>query len=236
MEALLKNLRINYFETGSGKPLLVLHGWGSNAERWRQVAEILGKKGYRVFVPDLPGFGKSQEPDAVWGLDEYVLFVNDFAETLGLDKFFLLGHSFGGALACKFALKYPQKIEKLFLVAAACIREKTQKKKILKVLSFFKFVPFARRFFYRFVLKSDYPETKGIMREIFLKVIKDDLSEELSKINLPTVIVWGDKDGVTPLWQGRLINSKIKNSELFVIERQNHALQITVPEELCSYF
>ncbi|MDP2909831.1 MAG: alpha/beta hydrolase [bacterium] len=235
MQALVRGLKINYIIIGEGNPLLILHGWGSNKEKWQKVAEILSQKGFKVVVLDLPGFGESQEPDLIWDLDEYALFINEFAKSLGLQSFNLLGHSFGGAVASKYALKYPEKINKLFLVGAACIRKEKAKRKLFKVLSIFKFIPFARRFFYRFIVKSDYPQTKGIMRDIYLKCIKEDLSDELEKITAPTIIIWGEKDDITPLSQAKLINSKIKNSKLFIIPNQGHALQLTAHKELCSY-
>jgi pimeloyl-ACP methyl ester carboxylesterase len=232
----VKNLDTFYTVIGEGKPLLILHGWGSKGQRWQGVAEILSKRGFNVIIPDLPGFGESEEPDFIWGLDEYSSFINEFAKTLNLNNFNLLGHSFGGALAARYVLKFPGKADKLFLVGAACIREKSFKKNLSKALRIFKAVPLAKKFFYKYLVKSDYPQVEGIMREIYLKVIKEDLSNELDKINVSTTIIWGEKDDITPLRLGKIINSKIKGSKLVIIPGQGHALQLTVPEELCSYF
>jgi pimeloyl-ACP methyl ester carboxylesterase len=234
--AIIKNLNVSYITIGEGKPLLILHGWGSKAENWSQVAQILSTKGYKSYIPDLPGFGESQKPDFAWGLGEYCSFINEFVKVLNLNNFNLLGHSFGGALAAKYVLKFPGKTNKLFLVGAACIRERSFKKNLFRILKVLKVVPFAKKFFYKFIAKSDYPQTEGIMREIYLKVIKEDLSGELGKINIPTVIIWGKKDDITPLRQGKKINSKIKDSKLIVIPNQGHGLQLTAPEELCSCF
>lgn len=233
---IIRNLKINYFVLGEGKPLLVLHGWGSKAERWQKTAEILSQKGFKVIIPDLPGFGGSQVPHYIWGLGEYCSFINDLTQHLKLDKFCLLGHSFGGALAAKYASRYPQKIEKLFLVGAACIREKTLKKNfILTISSLFRFLKnnlLIRRAFYKFIVKSDYPLSRGIVKDIYLKVIKQDLTEELDKITIPTVIIWGEKDDIVPLKFGRLINNKIKDSKLIIISEGDHVLQIKMPDKL----
>lgn len=215
--------------------MLILHGWGSRKEKWKKVAEILSKKGHRVIIPDLPGFGESEKPGSVWGIEEYSSFVNDLAGNLGLNAFDLLGHSFGGALAAKYAIEHPEKIIRLFLAGAACIRGEKKKKSFLKFLKIFKHIPLAKRFFYRFIVKSDYPQTDGRMREIYLKVIMQDLTDELEKISIPATVIWGEKDDITPLRQGRIINSKIKNSKLFIILNHGHALQLTAPEELCSH-
>lgn len=111
----VNDLKINYKIFGQGKPFLILHGWGSNSDRWQKVADILSQK-LLVIVPDLPGFGKSQKPSTALSIDGYVEWVKEFSEKvpeLGND-FYLLGHSFGGALAAKFAIKHNQKIKKLF--------------------------------------------------------------------------------------------------------------------------
>jgi pimeloyl-ACP methyl ester carboxylesterase len=217
---------------------LILHGWGSRAEKWQRVGELLAEKGYRVIIPDLPGFGRSEKPKEVWGLNGYCDFVDGFVKRLGLKNFYLLGHSFGGALAVKCALKFPKKIEKLFLVGAACFRRKTIRKKIFyavaKVFKVFSFLPgykLSRKGFYRFIIrKSDYPYAQGIMKDIYLKIIKEDLSSDvLPLINTPTVIIWGEKDKIKSIKEAYLIQEKIQNSELEILPDVGHSLYWEVP-------
>ena len=215
--------------------LLILYGWGSSAENWAHVKELLEKKGYKVFLPDLPGFGKSSLPASPWSLDDYVDWLNNFCEKNNLSQVFLLGHSFGGAVAAKFSLKYPEKIKKLFLIANSGIRKKTLKKQFLK-----KFSPIFKRFllikkvFYKFFIKSDYLRTSGIMRETYLKVINEDLSEIFSEINVPTVIIWGNKDKITPITDAYFINKNIKNSKLEILPDVSHHIRKEAPQLLVS--
>ena len=65
----IKGLKINYKTLGEGKPLLILHGWGSRGEKWQRVGELLAEKRLKVIIPDLPGFGRSLAPKSAWGLD-----------------------------------------------------------------------------------------------------------------------------------------------------------------------
>jgi len=229
----VKNLEINYKIMGEGKPFLILHGWGSKNDNWKEVAEKLKVK---VIIPDLPGFGQSSKLPAPWSIDDYCSFVDDFVKSLELDQFYLLGHSFGGTIAAKYSLINPNKIKKLFLVGASCIREKTVKKRALfifsKIFKLFSYIPLFKKAFYKFVVKSDYPTTKGFMRKTYLNVIKKDLSEEIKNIKISTVIIWGDKDNVVPLKYGKLINSKIKNSKLIIIPEGSHDLERKMPKEL----
>jgi len=227
---------------GEGEPLLILHGWGSCAERWDKITKLIAAGNIKVIIPDLPGFGGSELPSTAWNLNNYCDFIEQFVINIPeLTKdFYLLGHSFGGALASKFAIKHPQKIKKLFLVAAACIRRKTIKKrflarisKIFKIFSFFPSYDIIRRAFYKFVVgKSDYLQTNGVMKEAFLRVISEDLSQHLSFIKVPTVIVWGDKDSTTLLEDAYFINKKIENSKLVIIPGAGHDLNWRTPEFL----
>jgi pimeloyl-ACP methyl ester carboxylesterase len=238
-KAFIKNLEIYYKVVGEGeKTLLILHGWGSKSANWLKTAELIAKRKIRVIIPDLPGFGKSNKPPYVWNLDEYCSFLKEFTDYLKLDKFCLLGHSFGGALAIKFSLKFSQRINKLFLVSAACIRRKTLKKKVLfiisKVFKIFSFLPIIKKAFYKFIVRSDYPSTKGFMRKTYLNIIREDLSPLLDRVSVPTVLIWGDKDKITPLNQGELIKSKIKKSRLVVIPDGTHDIERHMPEQLAK--
>ena len=232
MKARIRNLEINYEILGEGKPLLVLHGWGSEARKWIKTAEYLAED-FKVIILDLPGFGSSQKPHFIWGLDEYSSFLKDFIDYLELEDFFLLGHSFGGSLAAKYALRHP--VKKLILVDAACIRKKTFKKSFLRFCSksfeSIKNISWIRKNLYR-IVKSDYPASEGIMKEIYLKVIKQDLSKDLEKIRIPVLIIWGEKDKITPLSQAKIIQDKIKGSELRIIEGADHSPHLSCPEKL----
>jgi len=237
----INDLFINFFEF---KPeneqglFLILHGWGSRAEKWQKAGELLAQKGYKVVIPDLPGFGRSGKPTRIWDIDDYCNFVSEFAERLGLEKFYLLGHSFGGALAIKYSLKFPAKINKLFLVGAACFRRKTIRKRIFcviaKILKIFSFLPcyqIFRKGFYKFVVRSDYPYAEGVMRDIYLKIIKEDLSEFLPLVQVPVIIIWGKKDKIKSIKEGRLIQEKIKGSKLEVLENAGHSLYKECPRK-----
>lgn len=243
-QILVKDLKINYKVFGEGKPFLILHGWRSKSQRWENVAELLINNNLQVIIPDLPGFGESQEPNQAWNLDGYVEWLKEFCDKVPElnNGFYLLGHSFGGSVAAKFSIKYNQNIKKLFLVAASCVRTVTFSKKALISLSrlfkVFYFLPFYesfRKYFYRFILrKSDYPYVSGIMKEIYLKVIEEDLSQKLLFIKVLTTIIWGDKDDWTPIEYAHIINEKIPHSKLVIIPGAGHNLHINSPEILAE--
>lgn len=240
-EVLIKGLKINYKIFGSkGMPFLILHGWGSKSDRWEKVGELLSKSGLVVIVPDLPGFGHSETLKESWNVDNYVEWVNEFSNSVDIlkDNFYLLGHSFGGAVSAKFSIKYPQKVKKLFLFAAAFSRKKTTKNrllgKVLKLVKVFSFLPFynlARKAFYKFIIRrSDYLRVDGVMKETFLKVVSEDLSQHLAFIKVPTIILWGDKDIDTLVEDAHFANKKIEGSELIIVEGADHDMERKMPE------
>ncbi len=70
----INNLNINVKIFGEGKIFLVLHGWGSKSDRWEKFGNILSNYGFKVIIPDLPGFGKSEKMKQAWSLDDYCFF------------------------------------------------------------------------------------------------------------------------------------------------------------------
>lgn len=240
---LANNIQTYYHTFGKGTPMLILHGWPSSSEKWLATAEELAKHNLQIIVPDLPGFGKTQTPEKPWTQSDYINWLWDFTQKvpeLKKEEFYLLGHSFGGSLSARFAIKYNQQLRKLFLVAPSCIRKKTTSKNILariaKILSKFSFLPYyqlVRKAIYKFIFKkSDYASQEGIMKATYLNVINDDSSQKLYFIKVPTVIIWGDQDKSTPLVDAHFINKKIQNSKLAIITGGGHSLQLEAPEML----
>lgn len=242
MEIYVNGVKTNYSVFGEGKPLIILHGWGSASDRWIKEAEIISQKGYKVIIPDLPGFGQSDKLTRPWTVNDYVKWFEEFTKNLNIENFYLLGYSFGGALAAKISVKYPQRVQKLFLVAAAIIRKKTTQKnfsaKIAKFIKLFYFLPyygFFRKAIYKFIIKkSDYVYTEGIMKQTYLNVVADDVSFNLPFIRVPTVIIWGDKDQSVPIENAHYANEKIKNSKLIIIPGADHLLHKKLPELLAE--
>jgi len=221
------------------KKLVILHGWQSSKEKWQKVKEAFEKEELEIIAPDLPGFKKANQLKLPWNLDNYVNWLKDFCDRFP-EPFFLLGHSFGGRIAIKFAVKYPEKLKGLILVSAAGIRKgKPLISKIVPLFKKFSFLPgyyFFRKVFYKFVLrKTDYLEAKGTMKETFKKVIAEDLTSYLSKIKIPTLILWGQKDKITPLNNAYLMNKEIPVSTLEIIPGAGHEINLTHPEELVKF-
>jgi pimeloyl-ACP methyl ester carboxylesterase len=235
-------MNINYIDKGSGAPIVLLHGWGGSSKSLEQLAEHLVLGGYRTINVDLPGFGQSEMPTSVIGMEEYVDLVYDLITRLELRKPVIIGHSFGGKIAMFFALKYPSTVARIVLINASGIRPKpTMRGKISYVLAkignvVFWIPPFIffrkgmKHAFYRFVVgEQDYFRSQNL-RETFKRVIKQHINSRLKEINLETLVIWGAEDRMTPLWQGEKIASGIKKSRLEVVDGVGHNLPLKHPE------
>ena len=106
-EILLENLIIHYYFSGppeKNTPLIILlHGWGAESSLWRNFMEKLSLNGFTSYALDFPGFGKSSLPPKDFSLKDFAAIVKSFSPRLGLSEIILIGHSFGGRVAIKFA-------------------------------------------------------------------------------------------------------------------------------------
>lgn len=216
--------------------LVFLHGWVNRyivekdkniEEFYKELIDGLREK-FEVYFVVLPGFSNNPEPEKPFTLDDYVNYVKDFIEKNNLENFCLMGHSFGGQIACKFAYLYPEKVKFLILYNPACIRRQGLKvrlfskfKNIGKIL--FKICPFLQKAFYKlFTGSTYYLKFSEIMKKTMQNIIQEDLSEILPYIKTKTLIIWGEKDKITPLKNGQLINQLIPNSKLIVYKNGDH--------------
>jgi len=206
--------------------------------------EQLTKEGFCVYLPFLPGFGKTSPPKKPWSVSDFSEFVLKFAQKQNLKKFFLLGHSFGGRIAIKLTANHPGKVLGLILCSSAGLKPKRGVKYwffffLAKIGNLFFSIfplnlvrPTARRLLYFFVQEQDYYQAKGVMREIVKKVIEEDLTFHLKRIQVPTLIVWGEEDRITPVADAYLMASKIPNSKLVILKEAGHGLPFGKPAKL----
>jgi len=243
----VSSLRVRYLETDGENdiPLIILHGWGSLIDSWRNVASALEKQGIKVFIPDLPGFGETPEPPSAWGVSDYGEFVKRFARELGMQKFDLAGHSFGGQIAITYAAQHPQDIRKLILIAAARImrRRKLRVKLFLIVTKIGNVIfalpplallrPLVQKIWYKITGERDYYRASIRMREVF-KHVEEEVGSRLTMIRVPTLILWGERDDATPLADARIIHDKIPNSKLHIFSDEGHDLNFKKPREIAQ--
>jgi 4,5:9,10-diseco-3-hydroxy-5,9,17-trioxoandrosta-1(10),2-diene-4-oate hydrolase len=109
-------LTLHYVVEGRGPTVVLLHGLGGFAHSWRHTVEALASRA-TVFALDLPGFGRSAKPRAVYRLGFFARALHGFLDALGVGQASLIGHSLGGSVAVTYALTHPVRVERLALVA-----------------------------------------------------------------------------------------------------------------------
>lgn len=227
--------------------VLFLHGWGSKSEKYESPFSFLPEDFAQIIIPDLPGFGESQKPKSVWGVEEYANWAMEMISVIGVKEVIIAGHSFGGQIAIKVASDNHSEIVGALLYASARVRKHSSAKKIVfrgaarlgnilfsvPILS--QFSSFAKRVLYRMAGSVDYLNAKE-MREIMAKVTEQDMEKNVSKISVPVGIIWGDKDESTPVSDAYYLQKNIKNSNLKVISGVDHKFHMADPEKFAHEF
>lgn len=237
MQTVIQGILTNYTILGSKNPktILILHGWGQNLENWKGVAEHLSSK-YKVVSLDLPGFGSSTQPIDVFDIQKYSDFVNEFIDKLSLFRLTLIGHSFGGKISIKIAADNP-KIDKLFLISPSGIEDRPffvkVKAAIPKILKIFLFwLPQSLKEKYIQTLGSSDYKNAGEMRETFKKIVGTRVTTFAERIEIPTIIIWGEKDTELNFKNAKLLKSLITNSTLRILWGVDHSPNISATEKL----
>ena len=187
---MINNRRVNFTQYGEGEnEVVLLHGWGQNIQMMDFIGQHLNNA--HITILDFPGFGGSEEPEQSMNVTEYAEWLHFLLRILNIDNPVLIGHSFGGRVAIKYASIYP--VDKLVLLATPCIRHRhkpNMKERLYKVV---KKTPFGEIVRKRFG-SLDYNNATPIMRETLVKVVNEDLLEDAEKIEAPTLIFAGTQD------------------------------------------
>jgi pimeloyl-ACP methyl ester carboxylesterase len=231
---------INYIDTGGEKPvLLLLHGWGCEGEAYRKLIDKLSGR-FRVIAPDLPGFGGTPEPpeeSGGWGVGDYAKFVEAFCKDLNLREITLFGHSLGCRIIIKLIAEHDFACGKVVLTGAAGVKPRknlaqkcrTAVFKAGKV--FLKPFPRLKEKLQNRSGSADYRAASPMMRRCLVKIVNEDLTPLLPKVNREVLLIWGENDDSTPLADGRLMEREMPNAGLAVIKNAGHYAFFDQPEQ-----
>lgn len=225
------------------KNIVLLHGWEARVERLRPLQTELTNLGWNVVNLKLPGFDLAP-PENPWGLEDYANFVKREADhKLHATSYVLFGHSFGGRIAITLAATKPKNLIGLILCSSGGLSRPSLFKraplwlaaKVGRVV--FSVIPGAslvKKSLYQLAREHDYEKTSGIMREVFKKTVKEDLKKKLSHIAVPTLILWGKKDKMTPYKNALLAQKLIPQAKLVSFDHIGHRLPYEKPQALAQ--
>ncbi len=211
----IKDIDINYVQYGTGKDVVLLHGWGQNIQMMDPLGKLL--KNCRITILDLPGFGSSMEPSFAYNISDYASLLHEFCKELKIDNPILIGHSFGGRIAIYYASIYP--VSKLVLFGSPFIKRENDslKLKVFKSLKKIKFLNNFAEVMKNHLGSEDYKNASGVMRQILVNTVNTDLSSNASKITCPTLLIWGNNDEAVPVSEAKKLESLIDDSALIVL-------------------
>lgn len=205
---------IKYIVEGKGEVVLLLHGWGQNKEMMLPLIDCLKHK-YKCVVLDLPGFGKTNFNDAK-NIGEYVGKIRSFLEEKKLLPKYLVGHSFGGKLCIEYYLKY-RDVSKIALIASPILKPTRSIRYYFKVYSY-KLMKRFKSVEDKNAGSVDYKECKKVMKNFFVSVVNTHYDKTIKQIDVPTLLLWGDKDDKVPLNKAKKLNKLIQNSSLHIVK------------------
>lgn len=225
-------------------PVVLLHGLGAAADYWCAVTRVLLRSGRTVVIPDAPGSGKSEDPGAIgWGLTGRVAAVRSLVEALGLSSFDLVGHSLGGWTAARYALEEPWKVRRLVLVDSGGFsfspgnddsafrrrlvpRSREEGRDLLDLL-FFR-APFPRTGFVADAFARNY-SSPPVASTVAAVTRADGLVGRERELPEGTVLIWGARETLFPLEDGRRVASQLPNGRLLVITGVGHDSPLEAP-------
>lgn len=231
MQINIDGINLNYRVSGQGQDVVLLHGWGGSIASFEPVHQHL-EANFRTWSLDFPGFGESTEPPTAWGTEEYSDLTVKIFHKLKIKQPVVIGHSFGGRVAIRLGAK--GQVKKLVLVDSAGIRPRRSMKYYLKVYTYKTLkhllkLPGLSRFrdpvldhFRNKTGSQDYLNSSGVMRQTMVQVVNEDLKHLLPKIQVPTLLVWGENDNATPLADGKIMEKLIPDAGLVVFKNAGH--------------
>lgn len=210
-------------------PVLLLHGWGGAIESMAGVAAALSERGFQTHTLDLAGFGRSQLPSETWGVAEYARWIVAYLDLAGLERVHLIGHSFGGRLSIVLGADFSERVGKIVLTSSAgVLNPPDMRDRLVKAgralfrLPVLSLLERPMRNLARATLGSDDLKSAGVLEPIFRRVVAEDLLPYAARIAAPTLLIWGDQDEATPLWQARKLEQTIPDAGLVVFQGAGH--------------
>jgi len=247
----VRDVRVHYQEAGdvTSPPLLLLHGFASSTLVWSRVFLKLADAGFHVIVPDLLGYGYTGKPrNGEYTIKGQAKMIVGLLDALGIDRAMIVGSSYGGAVAATCALDYPERVERLVLVAPVNNNRPLQfklmrvfgsrvvgdvisplligsrrllRRRMKRVYDRHKWVLDEDRVQARHLPLRASSTQRAIMRTVRLWDA-DRISRDAHLISQPTLLLWGDNDPEIPLADGKRLHEAIAGSRFVIFNNCGH--------------
>lgn len=220
---------INYETFGEGNPVVLLHGWLTDLETMRPLADSLSKN-FKVFLIDVVGFGKSDLPKEPLTTDDFGEFLKELLDKLKIKNPILIGHSNGGRIIINAVGRGLVNPKKVVLIDSAGLKPKRSLGYRVKV-SIFKcgkiilnLIP-SKSFKEKLrnsVGSSDYRSSPTVLKDTMNIILNEDLRPLLPNIKVPTLLIWGTLDTATPISDAKEMEKAIPDCGLVEYKNGTH--------------
>jgi 3-oxoadipate enol-lactonase len=246
----IDNIEMAYTDVGAGRPVVLIHGYPFNRSLWNEQIEVLSQN-HRVIAPDLRGFGESEASDGTATMNRMAQDVALLLDHLGIARATIAGLSMGGYVALAFYKQLSSRVRALILAdtraqADTAEAKQTRAQQAEKALSE-GMAGIADAMLPKLLTPetvSKHPDIVKRVRDMMLKTKpegaaaalrgmaeRDDLTSLLSKISVPTLILVGAEDAITPVADSEKMNQAIADSRLVVLENAGHVSNLERTEQ-----
>lgn len=199
--------------------MLFLHGYLSCKESFHYQIDFLAKNGYRAVAPDMPAFGQSSPIDTAWSVGDYADWLDAFIKAEGLQGSNVVAHSFGARVIFKLLAREQGLVKKLVITGGAGLVKPRSPAYMRRVKRYRRIKKLFPRYAEKHFGSEEYRSLSPLMRESYKLIVNEDLRGCAEKIAVPTLLVYGKDDTVTPpSEEGEIFHSLIEGSRLEILE------------------
>ena len=197
--------------------MLLLHGYGSRKESFYYQIKYLSER-FCVTAPDFPCFGASEQTDTPWGVGDYADWLEKFIKNRGLDRPHIIAHSFGARVAFKLLSGRGSLAEKLIICGGAGIVKPRSSKYVRRVNAYRRVKKLFPKFAEKHFGSEEYRRLSPLMKESYKLIVNEDLSDCVKSVKNPTLLLYGEKDTVTPPGEeGKIFHGLIEGSKFEIL-------------------
>lgn len=249
LTTIVNNTAIAYDDVGDGRvPVIFLHGFPFDRTMWHNQLDYL-KSSYRLIAFDIRGFGNSKDEETTLSIDGFADDLLNFMDNLSIDKAVLCGLSMGGYIALNAIMRYPDRFSALVLCDTQCVAdtalEKEKRNATIEEIKASGAAGFNEGFIKKVFHKDSLKNKKELVKQLKDIVIansphsicrglkalatRTETCSALSSIKIPTLVICGREDEVTPLAKSEYLHENIRRSILKVVDEAGHVSNLEQP-------
>jgi 3-oxoadipate enol-lactonase len=247
----VRGTEIAFTESGKGRPVVLLHGYPFDKSMWSGQIEPLAAAGFRVIAPDLRGLGETKSASEVATMDDMARDTAALLDHLGVEQAVICGLSMGGYVAFEFVRLFPARVSGLVLAGTRAPadneQEKAGREQQVQTMLRAGMVPISIATLPKLLASRTLIEKPEVVKRVRAMITKStpkgaaaaqrgmaarrDYTEDMAKIDVPTLVIVGREDSIRPVADAEFMHRGIRNSRLEIIEDAAHMTNMEQPEE-----